>query len=416
MNAPKGVSRNAVRNPLEKWPKNGQHVLIPVEYSSLYTRTSIYKIERAMQEFHKRTCIRFIPKNSSHKDYVYFSPENFCYSEVGRKGGKQIVSLTKGCIRGSEGVAAIIHELMHTIGFYHEQSRADRDNYVTIHLENVLDDAKDNFDSYDLEKITHLGANYDYESIMHYDMYAFSKNGQPTIVPKKPGVTIGQRKGFSSIDIQKINKFYECGMDKKIHQTRQELSRISECPQKWTYFEATSKCYYVGGNDTFIYWADAKNECLKLESNLASIHSNEENVAIQKNGSWDNMGCVGKYWKRLYVCEKPSGMKKARQELPRISECPQKWTYFETTSKCYYVGGNDTFIYWADAKQECLKLKSNLASIHSNEENVAIQNLLKRTESSSWAWLGGQKIGNTWTWIDRTSWDYTNWSHPDPNP
>uniref|UniRef100_A0A914EC01 C-type lectin domain-containing protein n=1 Tax=Acrobeloides nanus TaxID=290746 RepID=A0A914EC01_9BILA len=226
----------------------------------------------------------------------------------------------------------------------------------------------------------------------------------------------------------------------------------------------------VGGNDTFIYWADAKQECLKLESNLASIHSKEENVAIQnllkrtessswawlggqkigntwtwidrtswdytnwfhpesnpggaclhnrifsENGSWDNMGCNGKYWKRLYVCEKPSGMKKARQELPRISECPQKWTYFETTSKCYYVGGNDTFIYWADAKNECLKLESNLASIHSKEENVAIQNLLKRTESSSWAWLGSQKVGNTWTWIDRTSWDYTNWSHSEPNP
>jgi hypothetical protein len=42
--------------------------------------------------------------------------------------------------------------------------------------------------------------------------------------------------------------------------------------------------------------------------------------------------------------------------------------------------------------------------------------LLKRTESSSWAWLGSQKIGNTWTWIDRTSWDYTNWSHSEPNP
>ena len=37
-------------------------------------------------------------------------------------GGKQILSLTGECIRGSEGVSAIIHELMHTIGFYHEQS------------------------------------------------------------------------------------------------------------------------------------------------------------------------------------------------------------------------------------------------------------------------------------------------------
>ena len=68
----------------------------------------------------------------------------------------------------------------------------------------------ENFDTYDLEKITHLGTSYDYESIMHYEMHAFSKNGEPTIVPKKPDVTIGQRKGFSDLDVYKINKLYEC--------------------------------------------------------------------------------------------------------------------------------------------------------------------------------------------------------------
>uniref|UniRef100_A0A914C8J8 Metalloendopeptidase n=1 Tax=Acrobeloides nanus TaxID=290746 RepID=A0A914C8J8_9BILA len=229
INAPRGVSRNAVRNPAEKWPKNGEHVLIPVAYSSQYTQKFIYKIERAMREFHNRTCIRFIPKTSSHIDYIYVTPEKFCHSEVGRKGGKQILSLTGECIRGSEGVGAIIHELMHTIGFYHEQSRADRNNYVTIHLENVLDDAKGNFDTYDLEKITHLGTSYDYESILHYDMYAFSKNGLPTIVPTKPGVTIGQRRGFSSIDVYKINKLYECWTNTELQQ-----SISSSCPTQYS--------------------------------------------------------------------------------------------------------------------------------------------------------------------------------------
>ena len=78
----------------------------------------------------------------------------------------------------------------------------------------------ENFDTYDLEKITHLGTSYDYESIMHYDTYAFSKNGLPTIVPTKPGVTIGQRRGFSSIDVYKINKLYECGTNNELQQSK----------------------------------------------------------------------------------------------------------------------------------------------------------------------------------------------------
>jgi hypothetical protein len=34
------------------------------------------------------------------------------------------------------------------------------------------------------------GTTYDYGSVMHYGGRAFSKNGQPTIVSKKPGVSI----------------------------------------------------------------------------------------------------------------------------------------------------------------------------------------------------------------------------------
>jgi len=33
----------------------------------------------------------------------------------------------------------ILHEIMHSLGFWHEHSRPDRDNYVTVHLHNVLD-------------------------------------------------------------------------------------------------------------------------------------------------------------------------------------------------------------------------------------------------------------------------------------
>jgi hypothetical protein len=52
---------------------------------------------------------------------------------------------------------------------------------------------------------------YDYGSIMHYGPYAFSKNGLRTIKALKTGGDkMGQRDGFSSLDLQKLNKLYQC--------------------------------------------------------------------------------------------------------------------------------------------------------------------------------------------------------------
>lgn len=64
---------------------------------------------------------------------IYWSFIHSCWSSIGRSGGKQRVSLGKGCER--KGIA--IHELMHVLGFFHEQSRLDRDKYVTVYWSNV---------------------------------------------------------------------------------------------------------------------------------------------------------------------------------------------------------------------------------------------------------------------------------------
>lgn len=55
-----------------------------------------------------------------------------------------------------------------------------------------------------------LGIEYDYGSVMHYGPTGFSSNGQPTIVPKVAGVTIGQRTGLSQRDVDKVRKHYNC--------------------------------------------------------------------------------------------------------------------------------------------------------------------------------------------------------------
>lgn len=56
-----------------------------------------------------------------------------CNSNVGRAGGAQTISLDTGCVF----INLVIHELMHCAGFFHEQCRTDRDDYVVINWSNI---------------------------------------------------------------------------------------------------------------------------------------------------------------------------------------------------------------------------------------------------------------------------------------
>ncbi|MBD4895290.1 hypothetical protein GUF81_06200, partial [Xanthomonas citri pv. citri] len=76
-----------------------------------------------------------------------------------------------------------------------------RDDYVTIMFDNIEAGAEHNFDKYDATYITQFGYTYDYGSVMHYSAYAFSSNGEKTIVTVDPNAVIGQRDGLSATDI-----------------------------------------------------------------------------------------------------------------------------------------------------------------------------------------------------------------------
>ncbi|KAB7495092.1 Zinc metalloproteinase nas-15, partial [Armadillidium nasatum] len=103
-----------------------------------------------------------------------------------------------------------IHEILHALGIFHEQARADRDEHVTILLNNIDPSRLYNFRKQSKGNTTYLFP-YDYESVMHYGAYFFSKERfYPTIVPKKHGARIGQRIMMSKGDCLKINALYEC--------------------------------------------------------------------------------------------------------------------------------------------------------------------------------------------------------------
>lgn len=63
------------------------------------------------------------------------------------------------------------------------QSAFDRDDFVTIHYENIIPGHEHNFNKYKNTVVTHFNTTYDYDSVMHYSAFGFSKNGNATIVP-----------------------------------------------------------------------------------------------------------------------------------------------------------------------------------------------------------------------------------------
>ncbi|XP_031355417.1 zinc metalloproteinase nas-7-like [Photinus pyralis] len=98
---------------------------------------------------------------------------------------------------------------MHAVGFQHQHSSPDRDNYIWIMYENIVDDQYGSFDI--IQDVTSFGEPYDICTIMHYTDRAFSKNGEPTIVAKSdPGCVIGgaHEQGLTQIDKNKINHMY----------------------------------------------------------------------------------------------------------------------------------------------------------------------------------------------------------------
>ena len=112
-------------------------------------------------------------------------------------------------------LSRIVHELMHAAGFWHEQSRPDRDDHVKILWKNIAN-KKDhmNFKKIALADMNMVGQ-YDPCSVMHYGQWDYSKGGKKTIMLLHNDYDcrkqeIGSADTFTREDIRKLNAYYSC--------------------------------------------------------------------------------------------------------------------------------------------------------------------------------------------------------------
>ncbi|XP_042909544.1 astacin-like metalloprotease toxin 5 [Parasteatoda tepidariorum] len=197
--------RNAIVGKEKLWPGG----IIPYEkFPSLSNKMNSI-LDRAFEHYQKLTCIKFVPRTTE-KDYIQIFSGDGCYSFVGRDGGPQPVSLGEIC--NWEGV--VIHELGHVIGFYHEQNRSDRDEYIKIYWENMKKGTENQF--FKLQPHQNLLLTpFDYESIMLYGSYNSSKDREGGLRTMEgingtflhDPLTKGK---LSKNDIKRITLLYDC--------------------------------------------------------------------------------------------------------------------------------------------------------------------------------------------------------------
>uniref|UniRef100_A0A087XQ11 Metalloendopeptidase n=1 Tax=Poecilia formosa TaxID=48698 RepID=A0A087XQ11_POEFO len=165
-------------------------------------------ILRAFEQFRVKSCIDFKPWDSEDY-YINFQKLDGCWSYVGRVlANGQPLSIGEGC----DTIAIVEHEILHALGFYHEQSRYDRDDYVRIISANIQAGAENNFKKVGSDNSTTHGVPYDYMSVMHYGKNAFTNGNGATIItidPKYQDV-IGQRLEMSPRDALELNLRYNC--------------------------------------------------------------------------------------------------------------------------------------------------------------------------------------------------------------
>ncbi|XP_047525658.1 zinc metalloproteinase nas-4-like [Pieris napi] len=200
-------------HPNTKWPQNTLvYDFAPGHFNQQQRDYIVWAIGHIE---HYSGCVRFRRRNSNDRNYVLITGDNNgCYASVGwwHDRGIHTLNLARsnpgtGCLH----IVVIIHEFLHTLGFFHMQSTYNRYNYVAIHWQNMQRGMEHNFERYDQNLVSNLGLPYEHMSSMHYSSHAFSINRQPTITAtRQHNGVMGQMEFVTHYDWVRLSRHYNC--------------------------------------------------------------------------------------------------------------------------------------------------------------------------------------------------------------
>jgi len=188
---------------------------VPYVIDSEFSETMQNRIASAIAYYTMNTPIRWVPtdEDSSFIRFVLWKDPDASggNSDVGRTGQReQLLKLTNNTSRST-----IIHEMGHVIGLKHEQSRPDRDDWVEVFDQNIIDGKEGNFEKFSADEVTAFGA-YNHRSVMHYRSTTFgidTPTGQATTISAvaPPGILdadLGSNNDFDNSELDWIKKLY----------------------------------------------------------------------------------------------------------------------------------------------------------------------------------------------------------------
>lgn len=311
-------------------------------------------------------------------DYVRFFDGDGHYSMVGRQGGKQDISIDTG---GTVGT--VVHELGHAIGLWHEQSRQDRDSFVTIDWTNIQAGKEHNFNQHINDGDDWGG--YDYASIMHYPRTAFAKDSsKPTITPKQSGVTIGQRAGASAGDVNAVLSMYP-----------RPANAATLYAGAWR-----------GGSDKYFLWCNvSKNEFLAKWQELSGQGYRLVDLEVDASSGtthWTGAWRAGTGAHYLWVNASQQSFVQKWQELSAQGLRLQTIETYLVGNQRLWAGvwgpGGDGHYLWMNASRESFLAKWNELSA----QGLRLTSLEVYPSGNQVLWAGTWRAGNDghYLWVD----------------
>ncbi|KAK0401942.1 hypothetical protein QR680_016059 [Steinernema hermaphroditum] len=204
--------RQALRDLSTRWPKG----IVYYGFDDAFADTGKEAVRAAIGFWERNTCIRFkylenpgtIPPGS--EGNVIFYEGNGCFSELGKSEWLiQHISLAPWC----QSVRVATHEIAHTLGLFHEQSRYDRDTYIYVDTTNIQEDYKGQYGAASATDMNNYGKPYDYRGIMHYWANLWAKDtSKPIMYALNPAyqMSIGYAQIPTYGDSFILNMHYEC--------------------------------------------------------------------------------------------------------------------------------------------------------------------------------------------------------------